>query len=729
MKHFAESAAVVVIGMLFGVAFYLKTPASPPLDTRRALEAARSYEARVIRDGFGVPHIYGDRDADVAFGLAYAHAEDDWKTIEEVLFFSRGTLAARKGKDAAIPDFLMGALQNSRKVNEKYETDLTPQTRAIAEAYAAGINFFCARHKGECAPGAAPVSGEDIVAGFFSRTPFFYGLDRSLTDLFEGRVRDAAVASREAFLRVPENFETGSNAMAVAPSRSADGHTRLMVNSHQPYEGPVAWYEARLKSGEGWDMIGSLFPGAPLILHGAGPALGWAFTVNKPDLVDVYRMTVDNEKHPRKYLMDGDWRDLEAWNVHFRVRIFDGFSAPIKRRAFASAHGPVFVTEHGVFGVSYAGADDIGAIEQWYNMNRATNVGEWTSAMEQLSIPSFNVIYADGEGNIGYYYNAALPVRAEGRDWANAQPGNDSSLLWRGRRDFREVPQVVNPASGYVVNANNMPFEATDADEAPIAEDFPAHYGVDRRTTNRGIRIQALYGGDEAITSDEFVSYKMDHYYADDSRVMELIRELINEINENSGNELGEARAVLQAWDGSVDKDNRNAALAVLTAQKARGYLLNDEDISVESPINALRETELELRDAFGRIDPRWGDVVRLKRGELSLELDGGPDTLRAVYPNGDLGDGAMKSVGGDTYILYADWRAPKDVMIQSIHQYGAATLDESSTHYADQAPLFASEEFRAPPMSLDALMREKTSDKVVGGAMVGVADRKQAAD
>ena len=206
-------------------------------------------------------------------------------------FFSRGALAQRKGKDAAIPDFLVAALSVTEDVDGKYETDLPPETRALAEAYAAGANLYCAEDKNRCAPGAAPVTGEDIVAGFVSRTPFFYGLDDQLTAVFDGdiEIAEAAARSREALLKVPAGYETGSNAMATAPNRSADGHTRLMVNSHQPYKGPVAWYEARVKSEEGWDMIGGVFPGAPLILHGAGPELGWAFTVNKPDLVDVFR--------------------------------------------------------------------------------------------------------------------------------------------------------------------------------------------------------------------------------------------------------------------------------------------------------------------------------------------------------------------------------------------------------------------------------------------------------
>lgn len=712
MLKILKFGAIALALLLAGAALWLKTPGRR-FDAAAAIEAAKAYDARIIRDRFGVPHIYGRRDADVAFGLAYAHAEDDWKTIEEVVLFTRGDLARRDGKDAAITDYLIRAMGSAEAIGARYETDLAIGTRALAEGYAAGINFYCAEERRRCGALALPVSGQDIVAGFASRSPFFYGLEEQLTQLFEGNVsveRRAATA-REAFLNVPAGFETGSNAMAVAPSRSADGHTRLMVNSHQPYTGPVAWYEARVKSEEGWDMIGGLFPGAPLILHGAGPDLGWAFTVNKPDLVDIYALEVNEPKKPSMYRFDGGWREFAVKEIKFRVKLWGPFSLPVTRRALYSVHGPVFETGKGWFAVSYAGRGDIRAVEQYYRMNRARDYPEWRAAMEMLAIPSLNAVYADGDGVIAYYYNAAIPKRAAGPDWSKAQDGSDPALLWQGTRTLNDVPQVVMPASGYVVNANHTPFQSSGPGDNPAPENFPAHYGVDTRMTNRGLRIQALYGGDLSITGEEFVAYKMDDVYAEGSRVMELVRALA----EGGAADLAAERALLAAWDGAVTKENRSAALAILTAQRARGYLLNDENPGTPDYETALRETSAELKALFGRIDPEWGEAVRLKRGVLSLPLDGGPDTLRAVYPERD-GAGPLKAAGGDTYILYADWSGPRDATIRTIHQFGAATLDVASPHYADQAPVFAAAEWKTPPMTLEGLLEEATSDKRVGG-------------
>lgn len=706
----------VILVVLLGAGVWLWTPTRTPFDAGAAIEAAKAYDARIIRDRWGVPHIYGARDADVAFGLGYAHAEDDWKTLEEVLHFARGDLALVTGKDGAVTDYLVAALGVWKDIEDKFETDLAPETRAMLEGYAAGLNLWCAEGKARCTAGVAPVTAQDIVAGFSSRTPFFYGLDNELKALFEGAPeKEAALARvREAVLKIAPGVEVGSNAMAVAPSRSSDLHTRLMVNSHQPYEGPVAWYEARVKSDEGWDMIGGLFPGAPVILHGAGPHLGWAHTVNSPDLVDIYALEVDDPERPTKYRMDGAWRDLERSSAVLRVRLWGPFSLPVRRQIYRSAHGPAFVTPTGVFAVAYGGQGDIRTAEQWFRMNKATTFASWRAAMEMQAIPSFNAVYADKSGMIAYFYNAAIPVRSEAADWSGVVDGTRGDLVWAGTRPFGSAPFVVAPASGYVVNANHSPFDASAAVDNPKEEDYPPHYGVDRRTSNRGIRIQTLYGGDDQITPDEFVAYKFDHFYAPESRLMQLVGRLAADETLAADPETAPAVALLKVWDGSTDRDSKAAALAVRVGHLNLGYrLLGAIDLIEEpDPARALRRAISELKTGFGRIDPLWGEAVRLKRGALSLALNGGPDILRAVYPTGTPEAGTQAAAGGDTYILYADW--PQDggaPAIRTIHQFGSATRDAASPHYADQAPVFAEEGWKTPAMTLEGVLAEATRD------------------
>lgn len=711
----AGPVAVIIMGL----ALWLWTPRLRIFDPQAARTAAQGYDARIIRDAYGIPHIYGARNGDGAFGLGYALAEDDAQTLFEVIQFSRGERARAIGKDGAITDFLIHALGVEAAITAHYETDISDETKEILTGYAAGINLWCAEERGRCPRDIAPVTPQDIVAGFVSRAPFFYGLDEYLTALFEGLPEaEAGRQARADYLDLPIAGELGSNAAAVAPSRSADGATRLLVNSHQPFTGPVAWYEARVKTDAGWDMIGGNFPGAPIILQGANPDLGWAFTVNRPDLVDYYRLDVDDANNPTAYRFGDGWRPLERGRATFRVKLFGPFSLPVSRPIYRSVHGPVFRTDDGYMAVAFANDGDIRAVEQWRRMNMARTYEDWRAAMNMLAIPSFNVIFATRAGKIGYIHNAALPIRGEGHSGAGIAAGDDPALVWQGTRAFSENPMVIAPASGFVVNANNNPFEASGDGDNPQREDFPDHYGIDNRSTNRGLRIQSLFNADPAITDAALIAYKMDDRYAPQSRLAGVIRGLLADPALADDPELAPALTLLRDWDYSADQNSRGAALAILTGQKLLGFTLGGpgQGPTHDDPAAALRQTIRDLDAGFGRIDPPWGAVNRLQRGDVDMPLDGGPDTLRAIYATGEVREGPLTANFGDSHIMLVEWSGAGEQRIRTIHQFGAATGDATSPHYDDQAPLFARKEWREPAMALDPLLGEATRDYRVGG-------------
>lgn len=711
-KWLKSVAGVLLMGVVLAI-WWLWTPAPAKFDALAAIEAAKAYDARIIRDAYGVPHIYGKRDADVAFGLAYAHAEDDLKTIQETRRFVRGEMGLVTGREGAVTDYLIAALGAQAAVERKYESDLSPDLRALLDGYVAGINFYCAEDAGRCERGFAPLTPQDLVASYTARTPFFYGLDRILTDLFEGDagLQDAGDGAREAFLQSDPRITPGSNAIAVAPSRSADGHTRLLVNSHQPFIGPVAWYEVRVKSEEGWDMLGGLFPGSPLVSVGANPHLGWAATVNKPDVTDIYKLVVDDPKTPTRYWFDGSWKRFQAEEITLRVKLFGPLSLPVKQTIRRSVHGPVFVTDHGVYAVAFAGDGNIKAIQQWYAMNKATNYTQWRAAMELQGIPSFNFVYADKAGTIAYHYNAIVPKRAATQDWSAIAPGDRSDLLWQGQYPFANVPSVINPSAGYVVNSNHTPYESTGDADKPDRALYPPHFGIDETITNRGLRAQQLYGGDTQITEEEFLKYKMDADYHPDAAIMRHLRKLADTPEIGSNPDYADALALFAGWDGKVTPESRVAGLAIRATQLANGIEMRGEGAEVPDPETALKQAIEEYKQGFGRIDPEWQAVNRLRRGGIDLPLRGAPDVLRAIYSIDNPKDGPLAAIAGDSYILYADWNEEGAAEFQSIHQYGAATLDEASAHYADQAPLFAAEAFKAPPMALEDLLKEATRD------------------
>ena len=237
-------AMAIVVGLMVWEPLLASPGKAPP---------PRAYSAEIVRDEWGVPHIYGKTDADVAYGVAQAHAEDDFRTLQDVVAMTRGRYGAIAGQDGAQFDYVLALLDARGTVDRQYAR-LEPRTRALLDAYATGLNDYAAAHPGEVRLGSLfPVNGEDIATGFALRQPFFFGLNNVVGPLVTGetllpdpgpRLRGTPLPDREGAANL------GSNAFAIAPGRSDDGVTRLVSNSHQPWEGGVAWYELVVESGK-----------------------------------------------------------------------------------------------------------------------------------------------------------------------------------------------------------------------------------------------------------------------------------------------------------------------------------------------------------------------------------------------------------------------------------------------------------------------------------------------
>ncbi len=679
----AARSSLLLAGAVAAVLLALALWPRPRLDTA-ALLPKRRYDVRILRDTWGVPHVFGRTDPDVAYGLAWAHAEDDFQTIQGALVAARGKLAAVLGREGAPNDYMVQLLRIDEAVDAGYERDLTPQTRALCEAYADGIHHYAALHPDQAIAALYPAHGRDIIAGFVHKTPLFFGLDRVLRGLIEPAPETAASPP-----------PVGSNTFAVAPRRSADGYTRLAINSHQPWAGPVAWYEAHLHSETGWDAVGGLFPGVPVVLHGHNRDLGWAHTVNHPDLIDVYALEV-NPGNANQYKLDGAWRDLEVRTAAIRVKLLGPLSWTFHREVLWSVYGPAVRGPRGTFAIRIAGYGDVRQLEQWYRMNRATRFDEWLDAMRMGAIPMFNVGYADREGHIFYVYNARLPIRSEGYDWAGVVPGNTSRTLWRETLLFDRLPQVKDPPSGFIQNCNSTPFRTTVGEGNPDPAAYSPTFGIERGMTNRALRAMELLGGDERVTRDAFDRDKFDVTYSTSSAVVAGLGRLLA-APVPADPLTRKALDLLRGWDRTASARSRSAALALLALEPRD----DNADLATPAPVllERLRAAARSLDAHFGRLDVPWPEVLRLRRGGVDIGLSGGPDLLHAVY--GRPGpDGRIAGIAGDSYILLVEWDRQGRVSSRSIQPYGSATLDARSPHYADQSPLFAA--CRLKPVWLD---------------------------
>ena len=664
--------AVIGLGLLAVLALIvIDRAATPGVDRKALIAKAGGYDVRIRRDAYGVPHILGKRDADAGFGLGFAQAEDDFSTLQEVVLATRGTGARFGGPKAAVTDYLVALLEVWPTVNDHY-AQLPADLRAVMEAYADGVNLYAAQNPKTVKRGLLPLTGQDIAAGFVFKQPFFYGLDGELK-----RLTDPAEKGPPP---------KGSNGLALAPSRNADGATRLLVNSHQPYTGPVAWYEAVVESGEGWHVAGGFFPGAPFMLHGHNATLGWANTVSKPDLFDAYRLTI-NPDNKTQYRLDGGWRDFQQSKVTLRVKLWGPIVLPVTRKVLRSVHGPVLETDHGTFAFRYAGMGEWRQPLQYWRLNKARDLAQWRAGIATHALPSLNYIYADAAGNIGFVHNGQYPNRPDiaGIDWAGTLPGDRSDLVWQGYRPVEQIPQLWNPKSGYVFNSNATPFRASDPADDLKSADFPASLGLQTNVTNRALRVAEMVGADRAITDESFRRYKYDLTYSEQSSVVAMIAQALA-VDPRGNADLAAAQTLLRGWDRRMNKESRSAALVALMTQPILFARTNGDP--EPAPMDSLRAAITTLKTHFGRLDPTWGEVNRIRRGPVDLAIDGAADTYRSVWGVPQK-DGALTADGGDTLIMFVTWDRDGVLRSDSIHQFGSATQDAASPHYADQTPLF----------------------------------------
>jgi acyl-homoserine-lactone acylase len=673
---------VVVLTAWALVRRYALRPAAPPPD-QATLEHVR--RVRIIRDTWGVPHVFGERDQDAAFGLAYAHAEDDFPTIEAVLAASRGRLGLVKpGTLALANDWYTELVGVRAEVDATYDA-LPADVRAVLDGYARGLGYYAYLHPREADTRLLPYSGRDVAFGFAHKLPIMLGLDKVLPRLRS----DTPPHVGEPVFPIPRAPSSGSNAHALSAARATDGIARLNVNSHQPWEGPVAWYEAHVHSDEGWDMTGGTFPGAPFILHGHNANLGWALTVNAPDLIDVYELVQDGA-HPGQYRFDGAWRDLE---VHKGSLVIDTglFDLAIPRTFQASVHGPVVSGDHGAFAVRYAGIGHrVRAVEQWFRMNKATSFDTWRAAMRVGGVPMFNTVYGD-PAHVFYVYNGLLGRRAPGLDYAAVLPGDRNDVIFQDYLAFDELPQVLDPPSGFVQSCNATPFAATAGEGNPRPADFAPTFGIETAQSNRSLRSLALLGTGAKLSREDFLGMKWDRGYDPSSQMFTLVvRPLLETFSPRTSGER-QALDLLRAWDGTVDATSHAAALAIMTAKIVIPALHGDSDPRMTEPGAALRNVVHFLEKSFGRVDVALGEVQRLRHGAVDLPLGGGPDVLNATYAKRV--DGHIVGTQGDSLVMIVDF-APGGATSTSIQPYGASNRP-GSPHYADQAPLFVARQLK----------------------------------
>lgn len=278
----------------------------------------------IARDSFGVPHIFAKTDPEVAYGLAWAHAEDDFKSLQLMALPSKALMGSVLGKDGVAGDYAFALFRCREITDEKWHT-LSPDFVRLIQGYVQGLNDYAAAHPTELlSKKLFPVSLKEYIASSVLALTIFNGGDRMLKAVFSNKVSPTI-----------DYDKMGSNGIAIHPTKTATGEAFLAINAHQPNEGPEAFYEAHVNSEENWNAIGGLLAGGPCILHGVNENLGWAHTVNYCDRVDLFQLQI-NPQNKNQYQFDGNWVDLEVKKIKLRIK---GVPIPVSRELYWSKYG------------------------------------------------------------------------------------------------------------------------------------------------------------------------------------------------------------------------------------------------------------------------------------------------------------------------------------------------------------------------------------------------------
>jgi acyl-homoserine-lactone acylase len=487
--------------------------------------------------------------------------------------------------------------------------------------------------------------------------------------------------------------------------KTTTGESFLAINAHQPNTGPVAFYEAHLQSEQGWNMLGGLFPGGCLIFHGTNENLGWAHTVNYQDKIDIYQLEI-NPANKNQYKFDGQWIDLEEQKAKLKVK---GIPITISKKIYWSKYGATVKTDKGVFSLRVPATMDIRALEEWYRMNKAKNFSEFYKAVSMTSLPMFNIMYADRYDTIFYISNGKMPRRNPDTTyhWKSTLPGNTSATLWTSFKPVGELPQYINPPSGYLFNTNHSPFLATDPAYNLDMKKFDRTDGYETYHNNRSQRVTELLYGTGKISYETFKRIKFDQQLPKQLKYTYAIDTMLA-LNPNDYPVLKEVITNFQTWDRKAVISSKGAAVFLLVYDHVSKSLAGQpaRQLTKTESVETFQYVHDYMMEHFGKTDLVLGDIQKLVRGDDARPAWGLPDVLTAAYTE-PYKNGMRKVISGDAYICFV--RYPKDgglPVIESVNTFGASMHPESP-HYKDQMTMFQSQQTKRMTLDKKEVLRK----------------------
>ncbi|CAA9294232.1 Penicillin amidase superfamily [uncultured Coleofasciculus sp.] len=652
------------------------------------IPASSLERTEILWDRWGVPHIYGKDTQGLFQAFGWAQMQSHGDLILRLYGQARGRAAEYFGEKYLQSDQYVRTMGIPARAKDWYKQQ-NPTMQGFLDAFAIGINNYAKENPDKIndeVKAVLPVDGVDVLAHVQRVIHFTFVVNQD-------EVKSQASTNK---------ITPGSNGWAIAPSHSSSGNAMLLANPHLPWSDLFLWYEAQLTA-PGIDAYGAALVGMPVLAIAFNNNLGWTSTVNTHDGWDAYELKLADNG----YVFDGKVRPFETETQTLKIKQANGKLREEPLLIQHSIHGPIIDEQKNdkkAIALRVVGLEQPNMMEQFWDMARASNLNEFEAALKRLQLPMFNIIYADKNGHILYVFNGQVPIHTQGNwnYWQGIIPGDTSATLWTKTHPYRDLPRVLDPPSGWLQNANDPPWTTTFP---PVLN--PNNYPPYISPRFMGLRAQRsakMLLEKPKISFEEMIADKF-------SSRLELADRVLDDLivaARKEGSEIGrQAADVLSRWDRQTEANSRGAVLFAAWARSMPPSKLFatrwNENSPLDTPKNLadpasavklLEAAATTVKLLYGALDVPWGEVARLRYGNVDLPVSGGPG-LFGIFRVIDLipaKDGNFQQFSGDSYVAAIEFSNP--VRAKVLITYGNAT-QPGSPHVGDQLPLYARNELR----------------------------------
>jgi acyl-homoserine-lactone acylase len=635
----------------------------------------------ILWDTYGVPHIYARNIEEMYYAFGWAQMHNHADLLLRLYGQARGRAAEYWGETYRETNRQVHLFELPETARQ-HSTQLDAKTRNYFEAFIKGINAYAKQHPKAIAnelKQVLPVTVPDM-------------LSHSLRVLYL-----TFLAGRE-FNMIKPYISPGSNAYAIGASRSASGKAMLVINPHLPWNDLFTWFEAHLTAPD-FNLYGASLVGVPRMSHGFNQNLGWALTNNTIDAVDLYELTPQDDG----YRLDGKVTPFRKRTVPLQIRQADGSLKTEMLELKYSIHGPVVVDSKAKM-LAMRIAEFRTAGSKFDITAKARNLMEFEEVLRLQELPMFNFLYADKEGTIFYLFNGLVPKRPEGdwKFWQGIVDGSQSKYVWKDYHTYDELPRLVNPATGFIQNANDSPWTSTYPTILK-PENYPP-YMAPQQVPLRPQRAINQLKDDHSITYDELVDYKHSTHMEAADRFLD---DLIEAVRQHPDPLAKRAMAVLQQWDRATETHSRGAVLfanwfnrlnpAMFSTPWSPAQPITTPDglKDTKQAVELLVQSAQEVEKLYGALDVPWGEVYRYKVGTYDVPANGGSERygiFRTIYSNLNPDNNRHYAWHGDTFVAVVEFGdKPRAQVLLS---YGNAT-QPGNKHVGDQLPLLSEKKLR----------------------------------